>query len=142
MPEIIGVKFKDSGKAYYFDPDGITVKKGERVIVETSQGLECGLCTIGNSEISEEFELPLKKLIRVAAKEDLDHLEENRKKEKEAFSICSKKIAAHGLEMKLISVENTCDNSKKNNTAGADDQIITKPFPAPGSRKKQPADKR
>ena len=112
MPEIIGVKFKDSGKAYYFDPDGIAVKKGERVIVETSQGLECGLCTIENSEISDEFEHPLKKLIRVAAKEDLDHLEENRKKEKEAFSICNKKIAAHGLEMKLISVEYTFDNSK------------------------------
>ncbi len=112
MPEIIGVKFKDSGKAYYFDPDGIAVKKGERVIVETSQGLECGLCAIENSEISDEFELPLKKLIRVATKEDLDHLEENRKKEKEAFSICNKKIAAHGLEMKLISVEYTFDNSK------------------------------
>lgn len=112
MPEIIGVKFKDSGKAYYFDPDGIAVKKGERVIVETSQGLECGLCTIENSEISDEYEHPLKKLIRVATKEDLDHLEENRKKEKEAFSICNKKIAAHGLEMKLISVEYTFDNSK------------------------------
>ncbi len=112
MPEVIGVKFKDGGKSYYFDPDGMTVKRGQKVIVETAQGMECGVCASENSEISEEFELPLKKLLRIATDEDLAHLEENRKKEKEAFGICNKKIAAHGLEMKLISVEYTFDNSK------------------------------
>lgn len=112
MPVVIGVKFKDGGKSYYFDPDGISVQKGQKVIVETAQGLECGVCASENAEISEEFEIPLKKVVRIADEKDLAHLEENHKKEKEAFGICSKKIAAHGLEMKLISVEYTFDNSK------------------------------
>ena len=112
MPVVIGVKFKDGGKSYYFDPDGISVQKGQKVIVETAQGLECGVCASENAEISEGFEIPLKKVVRIADEKDLAHLEENHKKEKEAFGICSKKIAAHGLEMKLISVEYTFDNSK------------------------------
>lgn len=112
MPVVIGVKFKDGGKSYYFDPDGISVQKGQKVIVETAQGLECGVCASEIAEISKEFEIPLKKVVRIADEKDLAHLEENHKKEKEAFGICSKKIAAHGLEMKLISVEYTFDNSK------------------------------
>ena len=113
MPEVIGVKFKDGGKSYYFDPDGMTVKRGQKVIVETAQGMECGVCASENSEISEEFELPLKKLLRIATDEDLAHLEENRKKEQEAFDICLQKIADHGLDMmKLVNVEYAFDGKK------------------------------
>lgn len=93
-------------------PTEFPFKRGKKVIVETAQGLECGVCASENAEISEGFEIPLKKVVRIADEKDLAHLEENHKKEKEAFGICSKKIAAHGLEMKLISVEYTFDNSK------------------------------
>ncbi len=112
MPEIIGVKFKENGKTYYFDPNGIKVEKDQHVIVETAQGLEFGICSIRNSNISEEFEIPLKKLVRIATPEDEKHLAENIKKQDEAFEICAKKIAEHGLEMKLVSVEYTFDNNK------------------------------
>lgn len=112
MPEIIGVKFKENGKTYYFDPDGKKVSKGQKVIVETAQGIECGTCAIKNTDISDEFEIALKKMIRVATEEDEKHLQENKQKQDEAFAICNRKIAEHGLEMKLVSVEYTFDNSK------------------------------
>lgn len=113
MAEVIGVRFKNVGKVYYFDPDGNTLKKGDQVIVETARGVECGEIAMENREIGdEELVQPLKKLIRVATEEDLKKVEENHKKEKNAFQTCLRKIAAHKLEMKLVDVEYTFDNSK------------------------------
>ena len=84
MAEVIGVRFKEVGKVYYFDPDGHTLKKGDRVIVETVRGIECGEVAMDNREISdEEIVKPLKKLIRTATEEDIATVTENKKKEKE-----------------------------------------------------------
>ena len=113
MAEVIGVRFKEVGKVYYFDPDKHTLKLGDTVIVETSRGVECGKVAIANKEVKDEDIVhPLKKLIRVATKEDLRRLEENARKEKEAMKVCEKKIAEHKLDMKLVDVEYTFDNSK------------------------------
>ncbi len=113
MAEVIGVRFKEVGKVYYFDPDGHTLKKGDRVIVETVRGIECGEVAMDNREISEEeIVKPLKKLIRTATEEDIATVTENKRKEKEAFGICQQKIANHGLEMKLVDVEYTFDGGK------------------------------
>ncbi len=113
MAEVIGVRFKNVGKVYYFDPDGNLLKKGDQVIVETARGVECGEIAMENRQVhDEDLVQPLKKLIRVATPEDLKKLEENHKKEKNAFHICLQKIAAHKLEMKLVDVEYTFDNSK------------------------------
>lgn len=113
MSEVVGVRFKEVGKVYYFDPDGLKLKKGDRVIVETARGVECGEIAMDNRDVSEdEIVKPLKKLLRVATKEDLDRVAENKKKEKSAFEICEKKIAKHKLDMKLVDIEYTFDNSK------------------------------
>jgi cell fate regulator YaaT (PSP1 superfamily) len=113
MAEVIGVRFKNVGKVYYFDPDGNTLKKGDMVIVETARGVECGEVAMENRMISDEgIVQPLKKLIRIATDDDLKKVAENRLKEKSAFDICCKKILAHNLEMKLVDVEYTFDNSK------------------------------
>ncbi len=113
MAEVIGVRFKEVGKVYYFDPKGIKLKQDDTVIVETSRGLECGKIAIENKEVpDEEIVHPLKPLIRVATKEDRRKLAENARKEKEALKICEQKVADHGLEMKLVDVEYTFDNSK------------------------------
>ena len=113
MAEVIGVRFKEVGKIYYFDPDGQELKKGDRVIVETVRGVECGEVALENREISdEEIVKPLKKLIRKADEKDLRTLEENKKKEKNAFGICQKKIADHKLDMKLVDVEYSFDGGK------------------------------
>ena len=113
MAEVIGVRFKEVGKIYYFDPDGQELKNGDRVIVETVRGVECGEVALENREISdEEIVKPLKKLVRKADEKDLRTLEENKKKEKNAFGICQKKIADHKLDMKLVDVEYTFDGGK------------------------------
>lgn len=113
MAEVIGVRFKNVGKVYYFDPAGNILKKRDRVIVETARGVECGEIAMENRQIDDgNLVQPLKPLIRVATEEDLKKVEENKKKEKTAFGICLKKIAAHKLEMKLVDVEYTFDNSK------------------------------
>lgn len=113
MSEIVGVRFKEVGKVYYFDPDGVSLKKGDRVIVETARGIECGEVAMDNRIVDdEEIVHPLKMIIREATAEDLKTVEENKRKEKEAFDICLKKIANHGLEMHLVDVEYTFDNSK------------------------------
>ena len=113
MAEVIGVRFKEGGKVYYFDPDHHKMKAGDVVIVETSRGIECGTVAIANKEVAdEEIVHPLKKLIRRATKDDMRRLEENQRKEKEALKICEQKVAEHGLEMKLVDVEYTFDNSK------------------------------
>ena len=113
MAEVIGVRFKNVGKVYYFDPNGKKLKKGDMVVVETARGIECGEVAMENREVPEESIVqPLKKLIRIATGEDKKKIEENSKKEKNAFEICAQKIAAHKLEMKLVDVEYTFDNSK------------------------------
>lgn len=113
MTEIIGVKFKGTGKVYYFDPNGLTPEKDEKIIVETAQGIECAQVTITNREVDDEAIVqPLKKAIRIATQADLQILAENAEKEKRAFDICQKKIEKHGLEMKLTNVEYSFDCAK------------------------------
>ena len=113
MSEVVGIRFKEVGKIYYFDPAGHTVNKGDHVIVETIRGVECGEIAMDNREVSdEELVKPLKPIIRVATDEDMAIVENNKKKEKDAFDICLKKIEAHKLDMKLIDVEYTFDGSK------------------------------
>ena len=113
MAEVIGVRFLSTGKIYYFDPDNKKIDKGLKVIVETARGIECGEVAMENSEISDENIIqPLKKVIRIATEADLRKVEENKQKEKNAFAICEKKILDHGLDMKLVDVEYTFDNSK------------------------------
>ena len=113
MAEVIGVRFKEVGKVYYFDPLDNKLSAGDMVIVETARGLECGKVATPNKTVSdEELAYPLKPLVRIATENDLRHLEENKLKEKEAYRICEQKIANHKLEMKLVSVECTFDNSK------------------------------
>ena len=113
MIKIIGVRFKSGGKVYYFNPNGLPAKKDEYVIVETARGIEMGKVVIEEKDISEEsISKPLKDVIRIATQQDIEIVELNRKKEKEAFAICLEKIREHNLEMKLIEVEYTFDNSK------------------------------
>lgn len=113
MAEIVGIKFKDVGKVYYFGPNGMTFQKGDKAIVETARGLECGEVATENSDVPDEsIVAPLKPVIRHATKEDLATVEQNKEKEKKAFQICEEKITRHGLDMKLVDVEYTFDSSK------------------------------
>ena len=113
MSEVVGIRFKEVGKIYYFDPIGFKLNKGDRAIVETIRGLECGEVAQANKDVNDdEIVKPLKPIVRVATAEDLKVVERNKKKEKEAFDICLKKIALHGLDMQLIDVEYTFDSSK------------------------------
>lgn len=113
MVKIIGVRFRNVGKVYYFNPKDFDVKTGDCVIVETARGVEFGHVVIGPKEVEEDQVVqPLKDVIRIATQKDCEKEENNRKKEKEAFEICQKKILKHGLEMKLIDAEYTFDNNK------------------------------
>ena len=113
MANIVGVRFKDVGKIYYFDPDGKKLNKGDHVIVETGRGVECGEIAMANRVIPDsDINYPLKKLIRIATEADLKVVSENKEKEKRAFDICVRKIQAHNLKMKLVNVEYTFDNNK------------------------------
>ena len=113
MTKVISVKFKENGRSYYFDPNGLDPDIGEKIIVETSNGLAFGFVSEAVSEVEEEkIVSELKKAVRIATDKDLKQLEENKKKEKDAFSICEKKIADHSLEMKLVEVEYSFDGSK------------------------------
>lgn len=113
MAEVIGVRFKESGKVYYFDPCGQQLQAGDQAIVETARGVECGEVAMENKEVADNAIVqPLRKLIRRATKDDIRRAQDNRRKESAAFGICEKKIAERGLEMKLVDVEYTFDNSK------------------------------
>ena len=113
MTEVISVKFKDGGRAYYFDPCGIKVNAGDSVIVETQNGTEFGTVSVPNHEVEDDSIVkPLRKTLRIANERDFKKLEENRKKEGEAFGVCEKKIAELGLDMKLVSVEYSFDSNK------------------------------
>ncbi len=113
MAEIIGVRFKNVGKVYYFDPNGQQINTGEKVIVETSRGIECGEVALANREVPDsEVVSPLKPVIRIANEDDLKKIRDNEEKSKEAFALCSKKILEHKLDMKLVDAEYTFDNNK------------------------------
>ena len=113
MVRVTGVRFRSAGKIYYFDPDGKEFALDQLVIVETTRGVECGTVAIPNREVEDESIIkPLKKVVRVATKEDRKRIEDNHNKEKRAYRICQEKIAANKLEMKLVGVEYTFDNSK------------------------------
>lgn len=113
MTKVIGVRFRQAGKVYYFSPGKLHIKKGEKVIVETARGVEFGHVVLGTKEVKdEEITQPLKSVIRIATEEDKKNEEKNREKEKEAFRVCQEKIREHELDMKLIHAEYTFDNNK------------------------------
>ncbi|MGQ9779600.1 MAG: PSP1 domain-containing protein [Bacillota bacterium] len=113
MPKVVGVRFKQAGKIYYFDPGELELGPGKQVIVETARGLEFGQVIVGPKEVpEEEITPPLKKVLRVATPEDLAQVEENRERERRARAVFEEKVAAHGLEMKLVDVEYTFNRSK------------------------------
>ncbi len=113
MVEVVGIRFKNVGKVYYFDPGEYQIKKGDHVIVETSRGIEYGEAVLGSKSVEDDdIVQPLKKVVRLATQDDDKTVLENRKKEKEAFRLCNEKIAAHKLDMKLIDVEYTFDHNK------------------------------
>lgn len=113
MVEIIGVRFRKSAKIFYFAACGKKANVGDKVIVETTRGLECADVAIANRMVEEEeIVQPLKDIIRIATKEDIIKHKENEKKEEKAFEICLKMIENHGLDMKLTRVEYSFDNSK------------------------------
>ena len=113
MAKVVGVKFKDAGKLYYFSPAKIDVKMGDNVIVETARGLEFGKIVMDVTEVKDsEIVSPLKNIIRIATEKDQKRHRDNLAKKDHAMKLCQEKIDAHHLEMKLIDVEYTFDNSK------------------------------
>ena len=113
MATVIGVRFKKAGKVYYFDPCDFWPKPGQNVIVETARGIEFGEVVTGARSVSDQqIVAPLKKVVRIATEEDEQRAAFNAKREEEAFRVCQEKVAKHKLEMKLVSVEYTFDNSK------------------------------
>ncbi len=113
MAEVVGVRFKEVGKIYYFAPGEEKFEPTDMVIVETARGVECGEIAVGNKDVpDEEIVHPLKNIIRKATDADLKKLEKNKESEKRAYDIAVKKIADHGLDMKLVNVEYTFDGSK------------------------------
>ncbi len=110
---IIGVRFRKSGKIYYFDPIGLPIEKGNHVIVETARGVEYGTVVLGPKQVTDDkIVSPLKPVMRIATEKDDAINEENEAKEKDAFKICLEKIRKHGLQMKLIDSEYTFDRNK------------------------------
>lgn len=113
MVEVIGVRFKETGKIYYFDPKEYTLKKGDRVIVETARGIECGEVALANKMVEDDaIVAPLKPLIRIATEHDLEIVEQNKEKEIYAASVFEEKVANRRLNMKLAGVEYTFDCGK------------------------------
>ncbi len=113
MKEVIGVRFRENGKIYFFNPLNYKIDPGRHVIVETARGIEYGKVVLGRREIDEtKMSSPLKPIIRIADDKDTAQYEENKKKSRQAYDICLEKIKKHGLEMKLIDAEYTFDNNK------------------------------
>ena len=113
MTKVIGVRFRNVGKIYYFSPKDFDIKSGDHVIVETARGIEFGTVMTGVTEVEDEKVIqPLKPVLRLANERDIEQEAANKIKEKEAFKICFEKIKKHGLEMKLIDSEYTFDNNK------------------------------
>lgn len=113
MTKVVGVRFREAGKVYYFAPGDLDIKRDEHVIVETARGLEYGTVVLGVCEVEDEKIIPpLKSVIRVATKADDEREATNRRKEQEALPICKEKIEKRNLPMKLINAEYTFDNNK------------------------------
>ena len=113
MVKVVGIRFRNAGKIYYFGPGKLQLKAGMHAIVETARGVEMGTVMNDPREVSEESVVqPLKPVIRIATEQDEKQAEKNRQKEKEAFKICLEKIAKHKLDMKLVEAEYTFDNNK------------------------------
>lgn len=113
MIDVIGVRFREVGKIYYFAPNDIEVKKDDKVIVETARGVEFGTVVTDKKQVTDDsIPSPVKPIIRLATEKDEKENAENKKKEEEAFKVCKEKIKKHGLEMKLIGVEYTFDRKK------------------------------
>ncbi len=113
MVKVVGVKFKETGKAYFFAPGKFEPQQGQAVIVETARGLEYGTVAMTVREVGEEeIVAPLKEIVRIATEQDKAQVEKNKKKEQEAFAICEEKILKHKLDMKLVDVEYTFDANK------------------------------
>ncbi len=113
MPRIVGVKFKNAGKTYYFEPGSHKLDKGDYAVVETARGKEIGEIVIPERDVpEEELVHPLKKVVRKASDADFAQAEENEKKETAAFDRCQQKIKEHGLDMKLVGAEYTFDRNK------------------------------
>ncbi|MBD5169091.1 MAG: stage 0 sporulation family protein [Oscillibacter sp.] len=113
MAEVISVRFRGGSKNYYFDPRGLRVEPETYVVVETAQGMEYARCVEANHEVPDQMVVqPLRPVVRIATENDHRSAEYNRKREKEAFGICEKKIADHGLEMKLVNVECSFEGNK------------------------------
>ena len=113
MVKVVGVKFRNAGKIYYFDPGDFDIHEEDNVIVETARGTEFGTASSDIIEVSEkEIVTPLKQVIRIADKNDCKKHEENLAKKERTLNICQEKVEKHGLDMKLVDVEYTFDNSK------------------------------
>lgn len=113
MTKVIGVRFRTAGKIYFFDPNGLEIEAGQKVVVETARGMEFGSVVLGIREVEDDKVIqPLKSVTRIATEKDIETAQANNEKEKEAFKVCLEKIKKHGLEMKLIDAEYTFDNNK------------------------------
>lgn len=111
--KVISVKFKENGRSYYFDPADLQIRRGDFVIVETARGTECGEVVRGVHEVSATgFNKELKPVVRMADGVDIRRMRQNRDDERRAFQVCEQRIAAHGLDMKLVEAEYTLDRSK------------------------------
>ncbi len=124
MTEVISVKFKNKGKSYYFDPNGLNVPEGSKVVVETAKGLELADCVRGRHAVEDTSVVqPLRSVVRLATADDLRVAEINSGREKEAFEICQKQIEKHGLEMKLVDVECNFEGNKTTFFFTAEDRV-------------------
>ncbi len=113
MAKVAGIRFKEAGKIYYFDPGALDVAAGDSVIVETARGVEYGVVAYGTKEVEDnQIVAPLKPVLRMADEADRRHHEENQRKRQEAMALCQEKVNKHRLDMKLVDVEYTFDNSK------------------------------
>jgi cell fate regulator YaaT (PSP1 superfamily) len=110
---VVGVRFRRVGKVYYFDPGATSPAPGDTVIVETARGTEAAEVVVGPRQVPDSsITQPLRSVVRKATDEDMTHLQENRRKEKEALKSCEEKVAEHGLDMHLVGAEYTFDRSK------------------------------
>lgn len=113
MTKVAGIRFKNASKLYYFDPDGMDVKQGIDVVVETARGIEYGKVVVANKEFDEtKLNTPLRKVLRIATEEDTKIYNEKYEKKDEALAICREKIEKHNLDMRLVDVEYTFDRTK------------------------------
>ena len=110
---VADIQFRGGGKTYYFDPGELVLKTGDHVIIDTARGVEYGICEGGNHTVSSRLlVLPLRKVLRLATAQDEKTMEDHRRREKDAFAVCQKKIEEHKLDMQLVSAEYTFDGSK------------------------------